>query len=236
LTNFQNLAVVNGGSLLTPDRKKVTFNSTEGLQALQSQLDAAEAVYGGNARVADFLATNDKLPQGARLRLLSQRVAGVWLFYQNTQEAPDVQWGAGAMPTNKDKNPASKQTVLADGTAAWLYCLPMGGKQVDAAWIWLRYITEGEGNKNFFFAQGRPSPVRKWTESQDYQKVNPYWQLVSQTLKSATVSAPPPGYSRILAVWSKMTNEVMNKTMGVREALDGAAREAQQILDEEWSR
>jgi hypothetical protein len=33
-----------------------------------------------------------------------------------------------------------------------------------------------------------------------------------------------------------MTGEAMNKTLGARAALDGAAREAQQILDEEWAR
>jgi multiple sugar transport system substrate-binding protein len=235
LTSFENLAVVNGATLFSPDGKKIAFNSAESLQALQSQLDAADAVYGGNAKVAAFRTANDKLPQGARLRMLSQRIGGVWLFFQNTEEAPDVQWGAGPMPSNKDKNPKSKQTVLADGTAAWLYCIPAGVKQVDAAWIWLRYLTEGEGNKKFFFAQGRPSPARKWTEGQDYQKANPYWQMVVQTLNSATLSAPPPGYNQILARWGKMTGDVMARTLGVKDALDGAARDVQQILDQEWS-
>jgi multiple sugar transport system substrate-binding protein len=236
LTNFENLAVVNGATLFSPDRKKVAFDSAEGLQALQSQLDAAETVYGGNARVADFRTTNDRLPQGARLRLMSQRVNGVWLFFQNTEEAPDVQWGAGPMPSNKDKNPKSKQTVLADGAAAWLYCIPTGVKQVEAAWTWLRYLTEGEGNKKFFFAQGRPSPARRWTEGQDYQKANPSWQMVVQTLNSATLSPPPPGYSQILARWNKMTGDVMARTTGVKDALDSAARDVQQILDQEWTR
>jgi multiple sugar transport system substrate-binding protein len=235
LTSFENLAVVNGATLFSPDGKKIAFNSAESLQALQSQLDAADAVYGGNTKVAAFRTANDKLPQGARLRMLSQRIGGVWLFFQNTEEAPDVQWGAGPMPSNKDKYPKSKQTVLADGTAAWLYCIPSGVKQVDAAWIWLRYLTEGEGNKKFFFAQGRPSPARKWTEGQDYQKANPYWQMVVQTLNSATLSAPPPGYNQILARWGKMTGDVMARTLGVKDALDGAARDVQQILDQEWS-
>jgi multiple sugar transport system substrate-binding protein len=235
LTNFQQMLTVNGGALFSADGRRAAFNGAEGLEALQWQLDAGEALYGGNAGVAATRTEIGQLGQRWPVRL-SQRVNGVWAFFEFHTALPEASIGAGLFPSNRDKSPKSKATALADGQYCWLYSVPTGTKTVDAAWIWLRYLTEGEGNKKFFAALRQPSATRRWTEGPDYRRVNPNWQLEVEALKTATLVNPPPGYGRVQSTWSRMTNDVLNRSVGTREALEAAAREVQQILDEEWAR
>ena len=136
------------------------------------------------------------------------------------------------MPFNGD-NPDAKVRNIVEG--AWAYSIPSGAKNPDASWLFVKYATAGDGNKNFFMAQGRPSPVIAFNEDPAMSSGNPFWEAYIANMELSEKSRITPVSGQINDLITRMTEEALMKVKTPEQALNDAAEEAQQILDEYWA-
>lgn len=225
----------NNGMVLSSDRKKVMINNKEGVETLRWLADFVKRS-GGYQNILTFLQTlrgpGGPIPVGFYNSKIAMMVDGVWMFFQIPNEAPKgFNFGVALIPYNGN-NPEARSVELVDG--GWSFAIPRGAKHPEAAWEWLKYSCAGEGNKKFFQAQLRPTPIRKFNEDPFYHKSNPYWDVVLKNLATAKFSPPLPVTPQIKQLIRDQVDLVLYGQKSVEEGLNQAAREAQKIVDEWW--
>ena len=228
---FKEWLYCNNGKLISDDGKQIGFGSPEGVQTLQWMYDFTKKFNGGFATI-----------QALRAELGSSRGAwyagrtifsidGVWIFKQAKENNPNLNITGGLLPYN-GKTAGAKSVNLAD--TGWGYAIPKGAKNVDAAWEWVKYITAGEGNLNFFKAQTRPSPVKKNNEDPFFPQNNPVWDTVQGILRDA-VAYPMSGVqAQLNKRISDMQEEALLDKKPVEQAVKDAASDCQKLLNE-WN-
>jgi multiple sugar transport system substrate-binding protein len=85
-------------------------------------------------------------------------VDGVWVPATLKSQKPDLEYGIALVPYNDANAEATNRNLVEGG---WGYAIPTGSKHVAEAWEFLKYVTMGEGNLNFFKAQVRPSRLHR---------------------------------------------------------------------------
>lgn len=232
--SFKMWATANGMEWISPDRKKVLFSTPEAIATLEYMLDATNRLYGSPAAMDAWLKTLAG-PTGTGLgypgfvtNKVAMQTEGAWQPYRFGIDAPQLKYAAAVLPFN-GKNAKAKSTNLAD--SGWNYAIVTGSKSVDAAWEWTKYITAGEGNRRFFWAQGRPAVTRKFNESPEQKKL-PYWDVVLKTMEQATPLPMTPAWTKVTAHLTKMTSDVLTGKLAPRAAVEEYARLAQTDLDQ----
>ena len=223
----------NDGRLFSPDGAKVAFNSQQGQETLTWMHDFTERVLGGADRVREFYQANRSAgAAGSRAPWYSGKET-MWVtivsnFFRVSEESPGFPLGAAQIPVN-GKNPRAKVSTVTERT--WTYAVPQGVKQTEAAWTWLKYATLGDGARKMVFKQQRPSAVRRFNEERAFRELSPHWDVVLKNLE-ASVSVPQTAaWDDIRKSLEKATADVLGGQVGVRQALDEAAREFQVALD-----
>ncbi|MBI3973015.1 MAG: extracellular solute-binding protein [Chloroflexi bacterium] len=219
----------NNGKLFSSDLRKVTWNGTEGIDAMQFNIDLEKRLYGGRSSLKDALGGADSVQAFASGRLSMLNSGVYFAFYQLKQIAPDLPYGAANFPYNGN-NSRAKSLNFSDG--GWGYCIPQGAKNVEAAWEWNRYTCAGEGNFKFFLAQGRPTPVKKHNERPEFRQASPYFDVLVHTLHNQSLAGVTPAWPEIRSVISKMTADIGNGKQGPKDGLDDGAKQAQLLLDQ----
>lgn len=240
--SFANWMLLNDGKLLSDDGAKVAFDTAQGVETLQWMLDFTNRVYGSKAAVDKYVqevqnaattgqGTNANIPRyQGKIGMWTETVAFFFIISNEaTKFNASFRYDAGLIPHNT-KNPRAKQQFLAD--VAWLYFMPQGGKNTDAAWEWLKYLTVGEGNKQFVLAQGRPSPVMKINDDPEFPKVNPQWDVVKKALGAAVALPQTPAWGTVNGAINRAVAKVLGGELSPKEALGQAAQEGQLALDE----
>lgn len=233
---FKEWLFLNNGKLISDDGKQILFNSEEGLDTLNWMVSFYDDLYGGFNNVIDLVGTstpsgyNDKDPwyKGA----IAMHVDGIWHYAQLVANAPDKHVLASLMPYNADNPDATVRNIV---EGAWAYSIPSGAKNPDASWLLVKYATAGDGNKNFFMAQGRPSPVIAFNEDPAMAGDNPHWDAYIANMDKSEKSEITPVSGQINELITRMTEEALMKVKTPEQALNDAAAEAQQILDEFWA-
>ncbi len=236
-TRFAQWLLTNNGKLLTADGKKALFGTKEGLDTLKWLLSFADNVAGGYDNIISILeAGGRQFGYGITSfynELLAMHVDGVWMFYQFTQEAPQIEYGAGLVPYNGN-NPKARSVNIVDGS--WSYGIPRGAKHPDEAWEWIKYSCAGEGSLKFFKGQYRPSPVKAYAEDPWFAQNNPYWDIVVQTLNNGVMSPITPVNPQIETILSEMVEKVLWHKQSPDSALKDAVKASQKLLDEYYSK
>jgi len=232
---FKEWLFLNNGYLLSDDGKTILFNSPEGLETLTWMVDFYKDLYGGFDKVADLASSTasgynerDSWYNG----LIAMHVDGVWHNAQLKANAPEKHIIAGLMPYN-DANPEAHHRNIVEG--GWAYSIPTGAPNADAAWLFLKYATAGEGNHSFFKAQGRPTPVKEYNQDPAMSEGNPYWDAYIANINVSEKSPVTPVSGQINDIITQMTEEALFGTKTPAEALADAAAAAQDILDEYWA-
>jgi multiple sugar transport system substrate-binding protein len=232
--NAKMWGTANGVSWISPDLKKVQFNTAETAAALEFMVDTTNRLYGSNAEMDAWVKALAG-PVGTGLgyagfvtNKVGMQVEGAWQPFRFNIDAPQLNYAAALLPYNA-KNAKAKSSNLGDN--GFNYGIPTGSKKVDAAWEWTKYITAGEGNAKFFRAQGRPSVVRKLNESADLKKL-PYWDVVLKTMEQATALPMSPAWGKVSGHLSKMESDVLTGKLAPRAAVEEYARLSQQELDQ----
>jgi multiple sugar transport system substrate-binding protein len=237
-SGFKMWATANAVPWISADRKRILFNTTEAVDALQYQLDSTNRLYGSNAALGEWYrnvggatAAGRQVTGGYAAFLTNKQaidINGNWQPFQYSQDAPQLKFAAAMLPHN-GKNPRAKSANLADG--GWNYGMMAGSKKQDAAWEWLKYITAGEGNAKFFKAQGRPSVVRKYNDAPDLKRLE-YWDVLVKTMESATAIPVNQAWARVDRLFGTMQSKVLSGEMAPKAAVEEHARLAQEELDQ----
>lgn len=238
-TSFLAWLYCNNGTLYSDDLKSVAFNSEQGIETLQWMMDFVAEHYGDVQNHADFFANTtgesgeDPLLQG-RLGLTYRNVSE---FFHIQSLAPDLNYGAGLRAYNGD-NPDAESRGIAGLTFGWGYVIPSDKDEAvkEAAYKWVQRLTYDEvGACKFVFEQARPSPIKACNENPEYQDVNPYWDVVQESLsKDVAVGVVPP-QARILDTIEENVELAMFGEVGAEEALEQAGSAAQSLLDDYWN-
>lgn len=227
---------LNNAQVFAPDKNgnlKVMFDGPEGQEALQWVFDFTRRVYGGIDAVAEFYKQNRGTgASGPRVPWYSGTEV-MWLnlvstFFRVDEEQKGFPLGAVQAPYNA-KNAKAKVGLVAERT--WMYVIPSGAKQENAAWAWQKYSTMEDGAKKFINVQQRPSPVRKFNEDKSYRDLNPHWDVVLKNLESSVPLPQTPAWDEVRTILTRTTEAVLAGKQGVKDALGQAAQQSQVALD-----
>jgi ABC-type glycerol-3-phosphate transport system substrate-binding protein len=223
----------NDGKVLSDDARRVAFDSPAGQATLEWMLESTNRLYGSAQAVREFQAANPNNTYTGKVNLWTGQAAAFFTIRSDAARVnPSFQLAVSIVPHNA-RNPRAKPLSLAE--KIWMYSQAQGttGARAEAGWDFLKYLTMGEGNKQFVLAQGRPSPVVRFNDDPAFKQQNPWWDtVVKQALSLMTPMAQTPAWEQMRRVLTSMTDRVFAGQQGVRVALAEAARECQQLLDE----
>jgi multiple sugar transport system substrate-binding protein len=228
----------NSGTLFSPDMKKVAFDGKAGQQTLRWMVGFVKDQYGGAANYADFMA--NQTPEAGQYPFYQGRIGmdffNVSGFFQISKLAPGLKYAIAPRPYNDGTRGARSQGV-AGLSFGWGYVIPKGlPRDVEpAAYRWVQEITyQQDGACAFMLQQQRPSPLKACNENPDYQKANPFWAEVKDSLsRDVSIGIVPP-QAQILDKLGQNVSAAIYGQMSPEDALQQAARTAQVLLDQYW--
>ncbi len=229
---FIEWAFCNNGRLYSDDGREVLFGAPENVEALSWIVDNINELYGGWENIRGYLSGssggegNQAFFQGQT----SIHLQGIYHFLQLEAEAPDLDYGVITPPAN-DANPDAVPRVYVDGT--WNYVIPNGAENVDAGWELIKYTCMGDGQRDFFMPQGRPSVVPEYNEDPAYQAANEHWPVVMEALELSTASPVTEVYPQDMTILAQYVEEALLGQRTPEEALQAAQEEAQNVHDDE---
>ncbi len=227
---------LNSGRMYSDDIKEVRFDGAEGIEAMEWIVGLADRLYGGYNNILPYL--GDATDNGWHVTGLfytgkvASHISGVWHFAQLAANAPNKNYGVAVLPHNGD-NPDAKLCQPVSG--GWSYAIPVGAKNPDAAWKFIKYATAEEGSLNFFLAQQRPSASPVVNADPRFASDNPHWSAVLETLANREFVPVIPIHPQILAVIKEMTELAIRGRMSPADAVNWGAQEVQRLLDSYYS-
>jgi len=233
---FKEWLYLNNGQFISDDGRQILFNSDEGLTTLSWMVGFYDRLYGGFNNVLALV--GEPSVSGRNIKgnwyngLVAMHVDGVWHLAQLAENAPDKNVRASLMPYNGDNPDARVRNV---GGIGWAYSIPVGSSNPDAAWEFVKYTTAGEGNLNFFLAQGRPTPVIAFNDDPRFAEGNPYLDAFLANAAATDGIVNSPVQDEIDRIVMEMTEAALLGKMTPQAALEKGAKDAQAALDEFWS-
>jgi multiple sugar transport system substrate-binding protein len=231
---FREYLFLNGGNIMSPDRKKVLFDSPEGLQTLQWLTNYYKDVYGGFDKVQSIVGGTGSAPfrDAFLTRKLSMLVDGIWVVATAKAQQADLNFGMALVPYN-DKNPKAAYRNINEG--GWGYAIPKGSKHVKEAWQFLKWTTMDQGNLDFFKSQLRASPVIAYQTDPFFAKEFTYWNVIQEAIQKTEYSPSTPVAGKLNDITLQMTQEALLGKKTPEEAIKWAATESQKALDAFWA-
>ncbi|HEX2033656.1 MAG TPA: extracellular solute-binding protein [Chloroflexota bacterium] len=230
---FEYLIFGNNGRVFTPDARRIAGGGPEGLQTIEYLTDFSWSVYGGPAKLAEWLRANggtfaqDPFIAGK----VALKVDGPFIIPQIKEFGPQLDYGVAAVPHGPQGRFADPMWVN------WMYSLPTATRQADAAWEVARWVGHGEGHRTFMLDQQRPGVIKKYNDDPQYPRINPHWKTINEILDRHTVADQVvPGRGRAIAALNTHLTRVHARDVNARDGLAQGVREAQQELDQAWSR
>jgi ABC-type glycerol-3-phosphate transport system substrate-binding protein len=230
---FEYLLFANNGRVFSTDAKKVAFGGSEGLQTIQYLTDFAWGVYGSPAKLADFLrASGGTFAQDPFITgKVAMKTDGPFIVPQIKEFGPQLEYGVAAVPHAPQGKFADPMWVN------WMYSVPTASKKQATAWAVARWVGHDEGHRFFMLDQQRPGVIKKYNDDPQYPKINPFWKTINEILDKYTVSDQvTPGRGRAITAMNKHLTRVYGREISARDGLADAVKEAQQELDQAWSR
>jgi ABC-type glycerol-3-phosphate transport system substrate-binding protein len=230
---FEYLIFTNGGRVFSPDAKRAVFGGPEGLQTIEFLTEAVWSVYGGPAKLADFLRVNggafaqDPFITGK----VAMKVDGPFIVPQIKEFGPQLDYAVAPVPH------AAKGKFADPMWVNWMYSIPKASKKQDAAWETARWVGHGEGHRFFMLSQVRPGVIKKYNDDPEYPKINPHWKVINEILDKYNVpDQVTPGRGRAITAMNKHLTRIHTREVSARDGLAEGVREAQLELDQAWSR
>lgn len=233
---FKEWLTLNNGKFISDDGKTILFDSPEGVETLEWIVGMYDRLYGGFDKVIDLAGQPGGGGRNAKGIWYDGQLAmhfdGVWHYAQLQANAPDKPVRAALMPYNGNNPDAG---LVNAGGVGWGYSIPKGASNLDDSWKFLKYATAGEGNRDFFMAQLRPSPVRAYNEDPALAELNPYWDTFVENGSHVVSIRNTPVQAEIDRLVEEMTDEALFKRRSPAEAIAWGAAEMQRVLDDYWS-
>ncbi len=215
----------NEGALLSEDGKTILFNSDAGKEAAEFYVGLAQY------SPPDFLNSNSYDGRVAfATGQVGMYVAGAWFASVMQDEFPDItgQWDAAPLPVGK----TCATTIAGDALV-----LPAQGKNHDAAWKWIEFLSAPQNMA--LWALGTPDnpgsvlpPRTSLLEDPGVFALNPILEGFAEMMECGiTGGAPNPRWGEAEQILNDQLGRAIYGEVDAATALDEAALEGQDILD-----
>ena len=215
-----------GGDTLSDDGKDIAFDSPEGVEAADYYVNLAK-----NYAPPDYL-TSDSW--NGRVAFATGKVgmyiAGNWFAGQMLSEFPDIegQWATAPLP----KGDAGCATTLAGDSLIILGT----SEQQDAAWKWIEYLSSPDIMSAWTIDEETTTllpPRESLLNSPQLSENKPFLQGFADDMACAfTSTVVQPRYGEVETVLNEKLGEAMLGDITPQEALQQAAAEGEEIIDE----
>ncbi len=215
-----------GGDLLSADGQDIAFDSPEGVEAAEFYVNLAR-----DYAPPDYLASDS---WNGRVTFASGKaamyVAGNWFAGNTIAEFPDIEgkWATAPLP----KGDAGCATTLAGDSLIVLE----GTENADAAWLWIEFLSRPENMTTWTI--GSPTstllpPRQSILQSDQLAEGKPFLQGFADDMGCAVVSTvEQPKFPEVEAVLNEKLGEAMFGEISAEEAIEQAAAEGEEIIDE----
>ncbi len=230
----------NNGKIYNQDLTKTAFDSPEGIATLEWMVNFTNNINGGVQNVSDFFAAPGEATQAQPWYNNTQLInfPNVSIFFHMQTYAPDMKWDMGVRPYNSGNQDAKSQGLSGE-EFAWSYLIPKAVPDAkrEGAFKWVQKITYDDNGACWFMQQqGRPSPLKKCNDDPSYYKANVHWDKVLKALEvDVSVDIIPP-HTRIRDFVNQGVQAAMFGKASPADALAQAAKQAQPVIDEYWSK
>ncbi|MEZ4560448.1 MAG: ABC transporter substrate-binding protein [Caldilineaceae bacterium] len=222
----------NGGQWISDDMRTITWNSPEGLEALQWVVDFTNNINGGVEEVDAFYSQTGEWENGPFYTGYEAMQTNNAELFKILEFAPDMDFDIAPIPYGPQGDPAKRGFVY----GGWGYVIPEGVEHVEEAWLLLEFLTaDMDGGCWFLQEQQRPSPWIECNEQPESSADNPYWDGFLEVLGTDQVIPVSPVQPAIEEIVIQMQEEALFGVQTPEEALAWGAAEAQAVLDEFWA-
>jgi multiple sugar transport system substrate-binding protein len=214
----------NGGEILSPDGKEIRFNSDAGKEAAEFYVSLAQY------SPPDFLNSNS---YDGRVAFATGQVgmymAGAWFASVMQSEFPDIngKWDAAPLP---------QKVKCATTIAGDALVLPASGKNHDAAWKWVEFLSAPQNIA--LWTLGEPDapgsllpPRTSLLNDPHVFDLDPILEgFAEQMACGVTGGAPNPLYGEVETALNDQLGRAIYGEVDAATALDEAAAEGANIL------
>lgn len=205
-----------GGEILNADWTKATYNSPEGVEALQKILDLRDKY--GVLTKDSYLEPDFYLGKGAMLDM------GCWAVPTITGKDKKANFGIAPMPTLKEGVPGYS------GLGLYSVAVVSSSKAPKEAYEFLKYFCT---NKDFQIEWAKKTnlmPTLTAAYEDPYFKT-PEWTVFLEQLKIAKSRPGTPAWNQIADHMSVAIQEALSGAKPVKQALDDAVAKSNAALD-----
>ena len=213
----------NGGELLSEDNQEVRFNSPEAKEAAEFYVGLTKYV------PKDFLNSNswDGRVAFAQGRV-AMYVAGAWFAGTLTSEFPKIngKWATAPLP---EGSAGCATTIAGDNLVVF-----EGSKNHDAAWLWIEFLSRPENLAKWTYLSPGSTllpPVKSILESPEVVEKKPILKGFVEAMECGVASRiANPKWPQIEEALNQQLGKAMYGDVTASEALDNAAKEAEEII------
>ena len=229
-TAHQVWTYANGGRYWDAEMKTIVWSAAAGVEAAEWLLQFVKDQAGRYERLAS--GGDSRTPLSAAEWAGEQylcAVNGAGWFFQLQQEGQRVRYAAYELPRNPSRPDSHGESPT---TGGWSLAIPAASRDQEAAWEWLKLTTVSESACTFAERQRRPSPLAGCDDRAGLETTHPFWPAVRASLTRSVPVPTTPIQPHLEQIYRQMQAEVFLERRAPADALQGAARDAQQLLDE----
>lgn len=208
----------NGGSILSEDKSKATFNSPQGVEALQFMVDL---IHKYKVTQPDPTAYGREdlqdLFKGGRLAMM---ITGPWFWGMLEKDVPDLEYELAPIPARKEQ----VTMAVTDNLIMFKSC---ADKQ--AAWRFIEFFYQPELRREWAQTFGMLPELKEVAQS-DFITSSKQWSLLMSLLPSGRFVPLHPRWVSIAEEIKAGLQQAQLQTKSPKEALDAAAERVNRIL------
>lgn len=230
MTAHQVWTYANGGRYWDEDLRKIGWTEPAGIQAaewllqvVKRQAEEYEQVRSSGDPRAPF-----SVAEWAADRYVCS-INGAGWFFELQQQGQRLRYAAYEIPRN-GLNPASRGETPTTG--GWTLAIPKSARDQEAAWEWLKLATVSESACAAAERQRRPSPLAGCDARANLETAQPFWPAIEASLAKSVAVPASPMQPQLEQVYRQMQDDVLTARLAPADALEVAARDAQQLLDD----
>jgi len=206
-----NFLFANGGDLYSADLKTPTVNNEIGLKALNQYMDMIDNAAQTGAAGANLDDASNTFAQGKAATMVTYITifAG---FFQDPEKSVIVdKWEVAAMPGTGVGN-----------VGVWSFGVPKSSKNPDAAWEFIKWVTERDISRQRALKGGSPAYTDFYTDQEILAKF-PYLTKAIDILKAGKGLPLITKQQELVSTLGRELSEAASKRKTPQEALDAIA-------------
>jgi multiple sugar transport system substrate-binding protein len=211
---FMPYAWSNGGSILSPDGTRCSFDSPANVAALQFYLSLADA-----GRVDQ----QSQIDQAFKEGKIGATLSGGWLLAQIETDAPELRFGVGLVPrpSNGEHRSFAGGEILATFTSS---------AEKQGAWALARFLIRSENSLEIARAKKSVHPTAIAAADEGYFAAHPMEKLFLEQLALAVATPNHPEWGRMESAIETAVEEALHRRRTPEAAIRQAASEIQGVL------